>query len=142
MAQEEFEVVITYVPLPDEVIPENYFHTEATHVYAIPPDKRHDPILEAEELSTRFSGLHGVVLVPGQAFDATGTRHGRGGGWYDRFLSAIPPEWRRIGFCYDKQFSEEPLTREAWDEPVDVVYTIDKSSNEASVRKIISNASR
>ncbi|MDR3548101.1 MAG: 5-formyltetrahydrofolate cyclo-ligase [Candidatus Pacebacteria bacterium] len=123
---DNFEAVITYVPLPDEVVPEKHFHTDATHVYQIPPDARIDPIVLAEELTTRFEGLHVVVLVPGREFDEAGTRHGRGGGWYDRFLSAVPREWHRVGLCFDHQFSKTPLAREPWDEPVDevrVVYT-------------------
>jgi 5,10-methenyltetrahydrofolate synthetase len=130
MAQEEFEVVISYVPLPDEVVPENYFHSStATRVYLIPPNQDTDPILLVEKLSTRFNSSPVVVLIPGQAFDATGTRHGRGGGWYDRFLSAIPSEWRRIGFCTSMQFSISPLKRESWDEPVDEVHVIDTASH-------------
>ena len=132
---EQYECVITYIPLSDEVVPEKYFHTEATHVYAIPPDKRQDPILEAEELSTRFNGLRVLVLVPGQAFDASGTRHGRGGGWYDRFLANAPREWKRIGFCYDDQFSAELLTCEAWDEPIDLVYVVNKISDKISIHE-------
>lgn len=62
--------------------------------------------------------------MPGRAFDASGTRHGQGGGWYDRFLAEVPKEWLRIGFCYERQFSEEPLKREAWDQAMDAVVVV------------------
>ncbi len=65
-----------------------------------------------------------VILIPGRLFDITGTRHGRGGGWYDRFLAAVPREWFRVGFCYESQFSAAPLLREAWDQPMDAVCVV------------------
>jgi hypothetical protein len=122
--EETWEAVITYVPFPDEVVPEDYFHTQATHVHVIPPDARNDPFAEAENVLLRFNAMRTVVLVPARALDTTGTRHGRGSGWYDRFLRAIPKTWTRIGFCYDDQFSKVPLRRENWDEPVDGMYVV------------------
>jgi 5-formyltetrahydrofolate cyclo-ligase len=43
-----------------------------------------------------------VVLVPGLAFDALGGRLGRGGGFYDRFLSHISTPLA-IGVAFDEQ---------------------------------------
>ena len=60
-----------------------------------------------------------VVLIPGTAFDESGTRKGRGGGWYDRFLSRIPAEWTRVGVLPQESLQSEPLQRQSWDEPVD-----------------------
>jgi 5-formyltetrahydrofolate cyclo-ligase len=45
-----------------------------------------------------------VILVPGVAFDAEGHRLGRGKGYYDRFLGALPmPRPKLIGICFDFQ---------------------------------------
>ncbi len=43
-----------------------------------------------------------VIIVPGIGFDATGMRLGRGGGYYDRYLSAHRPPIV-IGVAFDEQ---------------------------------------
>ncbi len=47
-----------------------------------------------------------AVLVPGVAFDLDGRRLGRGGGFYDRALGALPRSVRRVGVCFDAQLTE------------------------------------
>ena len=47
-----------------------------------------------------------AMLVPGLAFDAAGRRLGRGGGFYDKFLGALPPQVLRVGVCFDEQIIE------------------------------------
>jgi 5-formyltetrahydrofolate cyclo-ligase len=42
-----------------------------------------------------------VVIVPGLAFDAAGSRLGRGGGFYDRFLENSHA--KAVGVCLDEQ---------------------------------------
>lgn len=46
-----------------------------------------------------------VVLVPGVAFDPAGGRLGRGGGFYDRFLTPLRdhPGVTIAGICFDEQ---------------------------------------
>jgi 5-formyltetrahydrofolate cyclo-ligase len=54
-----------------------------------------------------------VILVPGIAFDCSGGRLGRGGGWYDRVLAGYP-SGIRIGCGYDEEIIDQvPL--DPWD---------------------------
>jgi 5-formyltetrahydrofolate cyclo-ligase len=64
-----------------------------------------------------------VAVVPGVAFDASGRRLGRGGGYYDIALSAAPRPLR-VGVCHGFQLVREVPTV-AHDELVDVIVTPD-----------------
>jgi 5-formyltetrahydrofolate cyclo-ligase len=62
-----------------------------------------------------------LVVVPGMAFDRDGYRLGRGGGYYDRFLSAA--RFRAaVGLAFAWQLLPE-LPRDPWDVPVGAVAT-------------------
>jgi 5-formyltetrahydrofolate cyclo-ligase len=63
-----------------------------------------------------------VVIVPGLAFTAAGDRLGQGGGWYDRFLSAVRPDCVSIGVCFAEQVVAA-LPVEVHDVTVDHVVT-------------------
>lgn len=69
-------------------------------------------------------GLHEVevILVPGLAFTRAGQRLGRGGGYYDRLLAALPASTVRLGVCFEMQIVEE-LPSEPHDQKVDAVVT-------------------
>lgn len=117
-----YRAFVMYVPLHDEVdIARHVALPSPAHIYTIQPDPSRDPREEARKVQEEVGDLMPVLFVPGQRFDAHGTRHGRGGGWYDRFLAAVPSSWLRIGCCTAAQFSRTPLTRAAWDEPVHLV---------------------
>jgi len=94
---------------------------------SLPTEKTADPFVWAEKYINRFDGLNVCVFIPGKLFDKTGTRHGRGGGWYDRFLSKIPKRWIRIGVTSKENFSLGILKREKWDEPMDWVLILNNS---------------
>jgi 5-formyltetrahydrofolate cyclo-ligase len=65
-----------------------------------------------------------VILVPGLGFDVTGTRLGRGRGFYDRVLAALRVRRRvvALGTAFEVQVVPR-LPRETWDQRVDVVVT-------------------
>ena len=64
-----------------------------------------------------------IILLPGLAYDSTGTRLGFGGGYYDRLL-ALPMADRAflVGLAYAFQVLPR-LPRDPWDKPVNVVIT-------------------
>lgn len=61
-----------------------------------------------------------ICLVPGVAFDVSGTRLGLGGGYYDRFLSKF--KGVKIGLCYDLCLCQT-LPSEEHDVKVDMIVT-------------------
>ncbi|MCG3123625.1 MAG: hypothetical protein GIKADHBN_02046 [Phycisphaerales bacterium] len=63
-----------------------------------------------------------VVLVPAVAFDHAGTRLGRGGGFYDRFLSRPDLRALRVGVVFDLQILDQ-VPRQAHDARMDLVLT-------------------
>lgn len=95
-------------------------------LYEIAPRAALDPAHESRNAMALAGESPTCILIPGRRFDATGTRHGQGGGWYDRFLAQVPGSWVRIGFCFNTQFSEVPLSRANWDQVMDYVVVVDK----------------
>ncbi|MBI4632525.1 MAG: 5-formyltetrahydrofolate cyclo-ligase [Deltaproteobacteria bacterium] len=63
-----------------------------------------------------------LVLVPGVAFDRRGYRVGYGGGYYDRFLSAIGKDVPKIGLVFASQLIEA-VPADSHDLPVDKIIT-------------------
>ena len=61
-----------------------------------------------------------LLIVPGVAFDAQGHRLGRGGGYYDRFLAALPADIPRVGLAFRCQRVPR-LPRAPHDQPVTTV---------------------
>jgi 5-formyltetrahydrofolate cyclo-ligase len=64
------------------------------------------------------------VFVPGVAFDPEGFRLGRGGGFYDSFLSLTPPTLPRIGLMFSLQ-KVSAVPREPHDQALRSVITED-----------------
>jgi 5-formyltetrahydrofolate cyclo-ligase len=63
-----------------------------------------------------------IVLLPVVAWDHTGTRLGRGGGFYDRLLAGLDPRIVRVGLAYEFQVFPE-LPRDPWDISMHYVIT-------------------
>lgn len=102
----------------------------------LPNSRRTDPLLWADKSVEQYKGSKTYVLVPGKTFDIYGTRHGRGGGWYDRFLSRIPTDWVRIGVAHASQISKTPILKNSWDESVDWIIIKNEDSTEFDCLKI------
>lgn len=63
-----------------------------------------------------------LVVVPAQAVDRQGHRLGRGKGYYDATLAALPPTARRVALVFESQLVAEVPVGEH-DQPVHVVCT-------------------
>jgi 5-formyltetrahydrofolate cyclo-ligase len=129
----KYEAVILYSPLKNEPdvaslvpLPKRQF--------VVPQDTHSDPFALAREYTETLADTRVVIFIPGTAFDASGTRHGRGAGWYDRFLSSVPREWLRIGMSTKKNFSETPLIRAPHDEPMDWIIIESMTTLETGAR--------
>lgn len=133
------QTIMAYYPLPDEVD----IHSLIDDLVAMKKTVLLPKVIDDEQMEIRrYQGAEdlreGVLhllepvgepftdyalidfaLIPGMAFDAKGHRLGRGRGYYDRFLSSIPPV-RTIGVCFPFQkVAEIPV--DATDIPVDEV---------------------
>jgi 5-formyltetrahydrofolate cyclo-ligase len=64
------------------------------------------------------------------------TRHGRGGGWYDRFLSKIPRSWVRIGVVGSENFYHKRIKKQEHDEVMDWII-IKENSKWNTIKPII-----
>lgn len=75
------------------------------------PGEEH-PLIEREEID--------LILVPAQTYDVHGMRLGKGGGYYDRYLSGY--SGRTVGLCRDVLLQEK-VPAEEHDLPVELVLT-------------------
>ncbi|MBF7682770.1 5-formyltetrahydrofolate cyclo-ligase [Acinetobacter sp. B5B] len=68
-----------------------------------------------------------LVVTPLLACDALGTRIGMGGGFYDRTLCFAPYLPYRLGIAHAFQYIASPIPRQKWDQPIDALYTVNKT---------------
>ena len=78
-------------------------------------------IPEPDESCEMVHWTDACMLVPGLAFSMEGKRLGKGGGYYDKFLSREPAH-KTIALAYEFQVTEE-LPAEAHDRSVDYIVT-------------------
>lgn len=81
--------------------------------YGIPEPGAENPKTAPEELD--------LIIVPGVAFGEDGTRLGRGGGYYDRFL-AKAKNAVKIALCREVNMGKT-VPHEAHDEKADIIVT-------------------
>lgn len=113
------DLCILYNPGRLEIDPKILPFTLPDKQVSVPTGPDTDPKFFGKNLKDEFTDLKAFMLIPGRRFDKFGGRHGKGHGWYDRFLSTVPSQWIRIGICYQNQFSETKLNLQTWDEVVD-----------------------
>ena len=63
-----------------------------------------------------------LVIVPGSVFDTHCTRHGYGGGFYDKFLAEDAPQATRIALAFSCQVLEK-IHSEPHDQKMDLIIT-------------------
>jgi len=105
---ESATTIMSFLPLAQEVDLRNLMQRwiEEGKTVCVPIVNWQDRAMQAGLLTSTESHalteLIDVVLVPGLAFDTSGGRLGRGGGFYDRFLSLVRPPLS-IGVAFDEQ---------------------------------------
>ncbi|MBN1353707.1 MAG: 5-formyltetrahydrofolate cyclo-ligase [Candidatus Omnitrophica bacterium] len=147
--EEEFKkanVVMFYVSLKDEVDTLGMIDEalEAGKRVCVPVILREEKRLIAGEIKDRKKDLErqhfgiyqpkeghvsevplediDLVVVPGIAFDSNNVRLGRGHGYYDRFLCAVPDKAKTIGLAFDFQVVQD-LPKDSHDIPVSKTIT-------------------
>ena len=140
-AFKEAKVVMFYVSLKDEVSTMSMID-EAIKIgkrVCVPVIIKEEKRLIAGEIKKRISDLErqhfgiyqpraghvkevplediDLVVVPGIAFDEKNVRLGRGHGYYDRFLCAVPNKTRTVGLAFAFQVVED-LPQDSHDIPV------------------------
>lgn len=81
-------------------------------LFGIPEPKPENTLIDRQNID--------LWLVPGRAFDLSGNRLGRGGGFYDRLLLNSPAH--KLAVAFDFQIVHN-LPTEAWDIPMDSLVT-------------------
>lgn len=97
--------------------------------FIISSDKNTNPYEIAHGLMESNKDKKVCVLIPGKEFDIYGNRKGRGGGWYDRFLSVVPKSWLRIGIVHESKVSNDRLKIKPWDQSVDWIVSVNQLEN-------------
>lgn len=79
-------------------------------------------VLEPAQGEPELPETPAIAFLPVVAWDRSGTRLGRGGGFFDRLLARLQPIPLCVGLAYEFQEVAE-LPRDPWDVPVQFVIT-------------------
>ncbi len=137
-------VIMLYLPIPNEVDPIQavlaaWQQEKTVLMPKVSLEQRHlialrctslDDEFEAGPLGTRHPAAGqpwpadniDLVIVPALAYDRTGNRLGRGGGFYDKFLSEPGINAIKCGLAFDEQVLDE-IPTQSHDQPVDMLVT-------------------
>ncbi|MDA1203059.1 MAG: 5-formyltetrahydrofolate cyclo-ligase [Verrucomicrobia bacterium] len=97
-------LIFHQVTAPDQLTPGPFGLLE--------PDPRKCPVADPASAD--------LIFIPGMAFTKVGHRLGRGRGYYDRLLAALPATTLRIGVCFRCQLIDR-IPSEPHDMSVDLV---------------------
>lgn len=131
------KTIALYASLPDEVISHQAIeHFAATKRVVLPRVAGEDMDFydyNPEDLATGAFGISepqglipchpseiDVIIIPGVAFSAQGSRCGRGKGYYDKYLSRHSFRALKIGVCYKEQLCDN-IPTEPHDITMDIV---------------------
>jgi len=124
-----------YMPLPDEPDIRTLFELPGKRFFIPAFDEKRHAYFMTPLTGALKKGKFGIpepadpirvdtldlILAPGTAFDRSGNRLGRGGGFYDSILAEYPAA-TTVGLCFNDQlFASLPV--EPHDRPVDWIIT-------------------
>lgn len=83
----------------------------------------YDILEPTKEVKNKKEGVDlDIIVVPGLVFTKDGYRIGYGGGYYDKFLSEVSSEVKKVGIVYS-DFVVDDLPVDDHDLPVDLIMT-------------------
>ena len=141
-AYKEAKIIMAYLSMPEEIQLHEFFTAAFSDekILAVPFISADEmAAVELPNMNALEVGSYGIltvksdvrkfidaaeidcVITPGVAFDMQGHRLGRGGGYYDKFLS-LAVNAKKISLAYDCQIVNS-VPVETFDIPVDAVVT-------------------
>ena len=110
---------------------EAYYTAQSIHLYEALPDevdtqyimhhaKKADKHIAWPHKDPYKNEITDLIIVPGRKFDLHNNRHGRGGGYYDRFLATTHAT--KIALAFNSQIYAK-LSTKPHDIPMDVIIT-------------------
>ena len=112
---------------PEELVAEKLFSSDSAPLISqtLPPD----PMPQSINDLRQYIASHPIdlLVVPGLSFHPpSGTRLGKGGGFYDQFIalsrSLLSPPPAVIGVCFSTQIVQDPVPCTSFDQHVEAVF--------------------